>query len=245
MSQWKLDQVTGPETADSHRHWLYRIAGAAALITVVIVLLEIIRFFVWPPPSTVVGWFALFQNNKLLGLLSFELLIVVSNVLAIPVYLAFYIALRRASVSFMAIATALGLVGIAAIFAARPIFEMLYLSDQYAAATTETQKAMFLAAGEAMLAIFNGTAAQVNYVLAAIALLTISVVMLRSSVFSKVTAYVGIITNVLALGFYVPKIGIILALISVLPFLIIWNILIAGRFFQLGRLERKAPPQQS
>jgi len=245
MSQWKQDQVTDPETADSHWHLLYRIAGAAALISVVIVLLEIIRFIAWPPPSTVVGWFALFQNNKLLGLLSLELLIVVGNVLAIPVYLAFYIALRRASVSFMAIATAVGLVGIAAIFAARPIFEMLYLSDQYAAATTETQKAMFLAAGDAMLAIFNGTAAQVNYVLAAIALLTVSVVMLRSSVFSKVTAYVGIITNVLALGFYVPKIGIILALISVLPFLIIWNILIARRFFQLGRLERKELPQQS
>lgn len=59
--------------------------------------------------------------------------------------------------------------------------------------------------------------------------------MLRSSIFSKITGYVGIVTNVFALGFYVPKIGIVFGLISVLPFLIIWNILIARRFFQLGQ----------
>ncbi|MBE9541168.1 MAG: hypothetical protein IMF01_02530 [Proteobacteria bacterium] len=45
----------------------------------------------------------------------------------------------------------------------------------------------------------------------------------------------GIITNVVALGFYIPKIGIIFGIISVFPFLMIWNILIARRFFQLGQ----------
>jgi hypothetical protein len=235
MSQLELHQVTDVEAADGHWNWLYKIAGVAALISVVIILLEVIRNIASPPPSTVVGWFTLFQSNKFLGLLAFELLIIISNALAIPMYLAFYIALRRVSQSFMIIALALGLIGIAAVFAARPAFEMLYLSDQYAAATTDVQRSMFLVAGEMVLVTFNGTASQVSYVFAAIALITISVVMLRSGIFSKITGYVGIITNVLALGFYLPEIGIIFGLISVLPFLIIWNILIARRFFQLGQ----------
>lgn len=230
-----MNQVTDAETADSRWKGLYKVAGVAALISLVIIPIQIIVFIASPPPSTAIDWFTLFQNNKLLGLLSFELLIIVSVALAIPMYLAFYAALRRVSESFMAIATALGLVGIVAFFVARPVFDMLYLSDQYAAATTDAQRAMFLAAGEAMLAIFKGTASHLGYVFAALAPLIISVVMLRSNIFSKKTAYVGIITNVVALGFYIPKIGIIFGIISVFPFLMIWDILIARRFFQLGQ----------
>lgn len=235
MSQLKQNQLTDAETADSRWHWLYKIAGAAALISLMIIPIQLIVFIVSPPPSTAIGWFTLFQNNKLLGLLAFELLIIVSCALAIPMYLAFYAALRRVNESFMAIATVLGLVGIVAFFVARPAFEMLYLSDQYAAATTDAQRSLFLAAGEAMYAIFNGTASHLGYVFAALAPLIISVVMLRSNIFSKATAYMGILANVIALGFYVPKIGIIFGVISVFPFLMIWNILVARRFFQLGQ----------
>jgi hypothetical protein len=235
MSQLKQNPLTDAETADSRWHWLYKIAGAAALISLMIIPIQLIVFIVSPPPSTAIGWFTLFQNNKLLGLLAFELLIIVSCALAIPMYLAFYAALRRVNESFMAIATVLGLVGIVSFFVARPAFEMLYLSDQYAVATTDAQRSLFLAAGEAMYAIFNGTASHLGYVFAALAPLIISVVMLRSNIFSKATAYMGILANVIALGFYVPKIGIIFGVISVFPFLMIWNILVARRFFQLGQ----------
>lgn len=235
MSQLKPNQVTDAETVDSPWKGLYKVAGVAALISAVIIPIQVIVFIVSPPPSTALGWFTLFQDNKLLGLLAFELLIIVSNALAIPMYLAFYAALRRINESFMAIATALGLVGIVAFFAARPAFDMLFLSNQYAAATTDAQRSMFLAAGEAMVANFNGTASHLGYVFAALAPLIIAVVMLRSNIFSKATAYMGILANVIALGFYLPKIGIIFGIISVLPFLLIWNILIARRLFQLGR----------
>lgn len=227
------NQTTDTQPADSSWKSLYRVAGVAALISVVTILIQLIVYIVSPPPNTVIDWFTLFQNNKLMGLLAFELLVIVSNVLAIPLYLAFYTALKRVSKSFMAIATAIGLVGAAVSFAARPAFDMLYLSDQYAAATTDAQRSMLLTAGEAMLATFNGTASHVSYVFAALALLTISVVMLRSGIFSKITAYMGIISNIFALGFYVPEIGIIFGMLSVFPFLIIWNILIARRLLQL------------
>jgi len=212
---------------------LHRVGSAAALLVVVLYVIQIIVLVVSPPPSTVVGYFTLFHKNALLGLLDLDLLSIADYVLFVPMFLAIYIALRRISPSFMAIATALGLVGIATYFASNTAFEMLSLSSQYAAATTDAQRSLFVASGQAMLAIYQGTAFDVSYVLLAIAPLIISVVMLRSTTFGKVTAYVGIVANVLAVGLFVPAIGIFLSLISVVGFLI-WYILIARKLFQLG-----------
>jgi hypothetical protein len=114
----------------------------------------------------------------------------------------------------MAFALAIGLVGIAAYFASNTAFE--------------------LAAGQAMLAIYQGSASNVYYVLNAIALLLISTVMLRSNIFSKVTAYWGILAGVLML---VPStagtIGIAFAFASLVPWAI-FSVLIARRLFRLG-----------
>ena len=49
------------------------------------------------------------------------------------------------------------------------------------------------------------------------------------------TAYLGILGNVVALGLFIPTIGIYLALLSVV-FLWIWFILLAKSFFQFCRL---------
>jgi len=57
--------------------------------------------------------------------------------------------------------------------------------------------------------------------------------MLRSEIFGKRTAYVGIVTNIVVFGLYVPKVGIYISLLSVVGYLI-WYILIARRLFQLG-----------
>jgi hypothetical protein len=233
MPQLKPNQVTDPEPVDSSWMSLYKVGGGAALMMVVLFPIQIIIYVVWPPPSTAIDYFALFQNNKLLGLLSLDLLLVVDQVLAIPLTLALYIALRRTSESLMAIALTLGFVAIAAYFASNTAFSMLSLSDQYAVATTDAQRSMLLAAGQAMLAVFNGTAFHVYYVLGSIAPLIVSVVMLRGNIFSKVTAYMGILASVIGLGLYVPTIGIFISIFSVL-FYAIWYILIARKLFQLG-----------
>jgi len=209
-------------------------AGVAALLMVVFIPIQSIVFVVWPPPSTVIGWFTLFQHNRLLGLLDMDLLLIVDQVLMGLVLLALYAALKRASPSLMAIALTAGLVGIAAYFASSTAFNMLSLSSQYAAATTAVQRAMFEASGQATLAIWQGTAFDVSYVLEGVALLIIAVVMLRSTLFSNATAYVGILMGVVML---VPPtvgtIGLLFSLGSLVP-LEIWLILIARRLFQLG-----------
>jgi len=231
----QMAQINGEETADPRWKGLYKASGAAALTMLVLMVIQIIIFIAWPPPGTVDAYFTLFQNNWLLGLLSLDLLYIANNVLMILIYLALYAALKRASESSMAIALALGLVGIAAYFASNTAFEMLSLSNQYAAATTEAQSTMFLGAGQAMLEIYKGTAFAVYYVLNAAALLIFAAVMLRSNIFSKVTAYIGILAGVLMI---IPStagtLGLYFALASLVPWAI-FSVLIARRFFQLGQ----------
>ena len=226
MSQTKPDTDWKP---------LYRVGGVAALITAVLIPLQIIVFIVWPPPleGPASEWFTLFQDNWLLGLLGLDLLLIFDYVLLVPIVLALYVALRRTNASLMAVATALYFVAVAAYFASNTAFEMLSLSEGYSAATTEAQRSVYLAAGQAMLATFEGTAFQVSYVLASVAGIMIGAVMLRSDVFSRVAAYALIVGDVIGLGLYVPTIGIFLSVISV-PVLWVWYILIARRLIQLG-----------
>ena len=222
------------ETLNTRWNWLYRIGGAAALFGVAIIPAQLAIFIAWGQPGTALGWFTLFEENTLAGLLAFEFLFVVNAALGISTTLALYVALRRVNESLMAIALALGLVEAVALIVARPALEMFYLSEQYAAATTDAQRAMFLAAGEAMLATFNGTAFHVSYNIFSIYLLIVTLVMLRSNIFGRVTAYAGILAAILNWGLYVPEIGLLLSILSVIPFLVIWNTLVARRLFQLG-----------
>ena len=68
--------------------------------------------------------------------------------------------------------------------------------------------------------------------------LIISIVMLRSSIFGRVTAYVGIIANGLRLGYFVA-LAFAPALIAppiviAAPFRVLWYILIAVGLFRLA-----------
>jgi hypothetical protein len=110
---------------------------------------------------------------------------------------------------------------------------MVALSDQYAAATG-ADKATYLAASEAILSLFHGTAFHTHYLLGSTSLLISSFLMLRSDLFGRATAWVGIVTNVVVLGLYVPVIGVYLSLLSVVGYLI-WYALIARSLVRLVR----------
>ena len=222
-------------TADPRWKPLYRIGGSAALFSVVIIPIQLIVFIAWGQPESALGWFNLFRDNEVAGLLAFEILFVVNAVVGIATALALYAALRQINESLMAIATVLGLIEVVAFIVARPAVEMLYLSNQYAAATTDAQRAILLAAGQAMLATFHGTAFHVGINLFSAYYLIVPIVMLQSNIFSRVTAYTGIVAAILNWGLYVPgAVGVILFTLSVVPFLAIWLVLVARRLFQLG-----------
>jgi hypothetical protein len=161
----------------------------------------------------------------------------------------------RASPYLLALATILGFVGIAFYFASNTAFSMLSLSSHYAAVTTDAQRSVLLAAGLAALpglATTSGTGLQVAFALNAIAGVLISAVMLRSTIFSKVTAVVGLVGNVLELG--LPGVPVPFAVEFALVgiggvLLVLWYLLIARRLFLLAQSipkeEAKQPAQAS
>jgi hypothetical protein len=243
MERREMRQVTQVAITDSAWKSLYKVGGVATLIMIAITLTQVVVFAISPPPyeGTAVDWFALFQKNALLGLLGFEVLLIVYVGLSVLVSLALFVALRRTSPTLTAIFLVLSLIGSMAFISARPAFEMLSLSNQYAAAATDAQRAAFLAAGEAMLAAFRGTAYLASYLLGSITGFIIGVVMLKSGIFGKAIPYLRIASSVLDFGLFVPTVGIFISLFSVMC-LLLFNILISRRLIQLGSGVSKEGP---
>ena len=229
-----LDQSRA-ENVSSGWSSLYKLGGISSLLLVAIVIIQLIVFTIAPPPldGTAIDWFILFQKNPIIGLIHFEFLMIIYVILCIPIALALYTLLRQVNPSWTVLYLILSLLGVMCFIAARPAFEMLQLSNGYAAAKTDAERAIFLAAGEAKVATFHGTAFYINYILGSLTGLMISIVMLKTTLFSKATAYVRIASSICDFGLFVPTIGMFIAIFSML-FLVIWNIMIARRLFQLA-----------
>ncbi len=213
---------------------LFRTGGIAAVVMAVFIPIQSVIFLVSPPPATVEGAFALFQSNKLMGLLDYDLMLGIDYIFMILLFLALFVALRKFSPSLMAIGVTFGIIGIAIWFSSNPAFQLLILSDQYYAAATEAQKSIILAAGQAQLVNFTGSSFNASYIMDGVALLLVNIVMLRSGAFGKKTAILGIVMS--ALMFVpptVPVVGIYFSMISLIP-TFIWLILIARRFFRMA-----------
>ena len=248
---------------------LYRAGGAAALIAALLFrrnlgaefwLLRNMGLIGFGPktiPSSAPDWFALLQDSPFLGLTLLNLFDLVNYALVGLIFLALYGALRRVDQSAMLIATTFGFVGIAVCLSSNQAFAMLALSEQYVAATTEAQRSICLAAGQALLAIdnpgtiHNGTGIYVSLLLVTLAGLIISIVMLRSRVFGRATAYIGILAHAFGLGYFValvlaPAIVFLPPSLSAL-FLLAWYIRIGLRLLQLGSstLEKAAHARSS
>lgn len=234
------------ETTTSDWTSLYKLGGTSALLMVAIVIIQLIVFIIAPQPldGTAIDWFMLFQENTLIGLIDFELLMIIYVIISVPIALSLAILLWRVNPSWMAVYLVLSLIGVTCFVAARPAFDMLYLSNGYATAGTDAERAMFMAAGEAKLSTFHGTAFHISYILGSISGLIISLVMLRANIFSKATAYVRIASSAFDFGLYVPGIGIFIAVFSVL-LLSAWNIMIARRLFQLAKEALKEKANQT
>jgi hypothetical protein len=218
-------------------HLLLTLGAIAALGEVAVVVIQAPVFVFWPQPTTVLGHYRQFQANALLGLVDLDLLLVVGVVLAVLVVLGLYFALRRASPEWTVLALICGLGGAAFFLAVNPTFAMLYLGNQYAAATSDAQRSAFVAAGEALTANYNGTAFGLYFVLTGVADLIFAVVMLRHRLFNRWTAYIGILLGVMLLVPPLPPFGPIPTALSygvVVPSAV-WSLLVARGLFRLAR----------
>jgi hypothetical protein len=230
----QADRVAAAPQPGASWRTLYRAGGVAAAITAMLVPVQLAVFVAYPFPETVTGWFQLLQDNPLAGLVDLDLLLVVDNVLLVVIALALYVALRPTSPSLTTMATGLWLLAIVLFIASNPALELLALSDRFAAATTEAQRSTVAAAGEALLAGWNGTAFQVAYAVGQLAGILTGLVMLRSGRFGRAVPYTLIAGNVVGFGLYLPAIGLTVSALSGL-ILWAWYVLIARGFFRLER----------
>jgi hypothetical protein len=226
---------------------IYRVGGMAALGTLLVGVVEIgITFLPGgnTPCVTVFDWFTLFQTNSFMGLRNLGLLNILFNALAIPTFFALFGAHRKTSQTLAALAMIISFIGVAVFYATNRAFAMFDLSNQYALATSEAQKAILAAAGQAMLSVGQShtPGTFIAFFLSESAGLLISVVMLRDRIFSKANAYVGLLGFSFLLIFeictsFVPGLRSVAMIFAMLGGILslVWDILVAQRFFHLTR----------
>lgn len=253
-----MTPLTEAHSTEAHWKSLYQLSGAAALIVVLVALSEILITFLpgggrmEPSATTVHDWFTLLQHNWFLGLRNLGLLNLVMTTLGIPIFFALYGAHRRVNQPYAALALIISLLGVAVFYATNRAFPLLELSRQYATATTDVQRSLLVAVGQAMLAVGQShtPGTFLAFFLLEVAGLLLSLVMLQSKIFSTATAYTGLLGFGLLFLFelcssFVPvlfDLAILFALGGGL-FNLAWYILIARRLFQLGRSARKLTRQ--
>jgi hypothetical protein len=236
-------------TGDARWASLYRIGAVAALVFLAYTLATlIILTTVGGPPESVEEGFEMLASNRLIGLLRLDLLTVLFIPLYYPILLALYLALRNVHPSAMLLAAVLALAGVTLFLTTPSTFPFLVVSDKYAAATTEAQKAGLLAAGEAILAsdMWHSSGALVSGLLLQVGALIMTVLMLRAGGFGRLTAWAGIGTYALDLahilvGFVLPSVSVVLMMISGTLYLL-WFPLLARDLFRLARDQGGAAP---
>jgi hypothetical protein len=225
--------------ADTTYRALYRVAGLGAILTALLIPLQVVAFVVWPlPEGGALEWFAVFRDNPIRGLVSYDLGILLEEALLIPAALALYTLLHRWSASLMLVAAGTWFVSIALFIGSNTGFEMLTLATRHAEAATEAERAAYVATGEGMLAAYMGygTSFVVGYLLASVAGILVGVAMLRTPVFHRWAAYAAIVANALGFGLFLPGIGILLSLVSVV-ILGVWYAAIGWRLIRLSGEE--------
>jgi len=234
--------MTQYKTADPRWRNLYKIGGIAALMQLAAILAMLVAMVtLGPKPTSVEEYFILQQSNRLQSILQGDFLLLFLIGPYIATFPALYVALRRVSPVGTALATLMTLVVVAGFFAMESTFSLQYLGNKYAAAAGDAQRAQFLAAGEAVVAsdIWNSSGAYIGGILLQGAGVIMSVIMLRSKDFSKVTAWAGLLGNGVDLVQHVinpfaPSISAFLKPWMGL-FYIVWFPMLARDFFRLGR----------
>jgi len=229
---------------------IYKFGGVAAIGAVIVGIIEsAIQFLpaAEVPAETVLDFFALFQANPFMGLRNLGLLNIFLNLLAILTYLALYAAHKKTDQrAFATLALIISYLGIGVFFATNRTFPMLALSQEYAVATSDAQRMVLEAAGQSMISVgaSHSPGTFLGFALSELAGILISMVMLRSKIFGKLTAFAGMFGFgiLLVVEFFTSfRSGLsdtMLLLYMVGGLLsMAWYIMIARTLFKLGRSE--------
>ncbi|HEX2910777.1 MAG TPA: DUF4386 family protein [Chloroflexia bacterium] len=191
-----------PGNADPSWRSLYWVGSISSALYVLLIIVPLILLFVAPQPPLSGGSEVLLYiaDNKpvyIAELVSFVGL----SLPAMVVFLALYLALKHLNKSYAALGALTGIVSevlALAINSSPPSLNgnLLYLSDQFVAATTTAQRTSLATAAESFIALSNSL--NVIGILTAAGILIFSLVMLKG-VFARSVAYLGILTGVIGM----------------------------------------------
>ena len=221
-----------------------RIGGIAALLLLIYSLATMVQMIaLGGQPTSAAQAFDLLQHHRVVGLLRLDLPTVAVMPLYYLLFLGLFAALRTSDFANSLLSTALAFVGVTLVLATPTALSMVPLSDKFAAAISDAARSELLAAGEAIMAadIWHSTGAIVGGVLLQCGAVLISVAMLRGAVFSKVTAWLGIVMHGVDLahivgGLFMPVSGVVLMAIAG-PLYPIWFLLVGLRLLKLALIK--------
>ena len=234
-----MDEVgTAVVIRDSIAPWrpLLRLGTVSAIVVVVMIPIQAAVFILSPPPTTVGDFFALFQRNPLLGLLDLDLLLTFDCLVMIPFYLTLFVLLRHVARSAALLALTLGLFSLVLfLFSRDATFSMWMVSDQYAVAGSEAQKAALMATGQTLPTLYNGGRFGLSYVLGAVSTLVFSGAMFKHPLFGRRPGTIGVFTGITML---IPpnsgRLGLTVAILSLAP-TAVWRVVLARTFRRCAR----------
>ena len=244
MTLWMRETRIRAVALNAEPTWreLYRAGGVSAIIAATAYIVAVVVEFTLPSVPTS-GGAAILEHiaaHRTVYILQ-QILWQGPSIFLIVLFLALCLALKDLHPSYALIGGVLGIVSWAVTLAypttggGAPA--LVYLSDQYTNATSESQRAAFSAAAEGFIA--QNYVATAMGVLEAIGILILSLVMLRG-VFPKSVAYLGVVTGVAGVvcESLKPLLGIGYVVYGLLLF--VWLIVIGWQLVELGRYRERA-----
>lgn len=222
---------------------LYRIAGTAALLQLAAILgYTVITAVLGAKPASAEAYFALYRESPAAAVLRGDLLLLILIGLYLGTFPALYVALRRESPVYAALATLFTMLAVAGTFATESTFSLHHLGSQFVTAS-EAQRLQLIAAAEAVIAsdMWNSSAGYMGGILLQGSGVMISVIMLRRKDFSKVTAYAGLLGNGIdlvqhSLHPFAPSISAPIQVFMGI-FYLVWFPMLARDFFRLAKRQ--------
>lgn len=156
-------------------------------------------------PQTAIGRFTQFQQSTLLGLYNLDLLNAMVQILIIPSIFSLYLAQRKVNMPFALLAFILFLLGSVLLVAGNAALPMMELSRKYFATAEETQKILYAAAGESLLAkgAHGSPGVFLGFFIPNLANFIMAIIMLHGKVFSKTNAWLGIAGSILMMVYII------------------------------------------
>lgn len=223
---------------------LYSIGAIVSLLQLVVIFSYSITMVVLGPRITSAEEFFQIQQVSLwTSLFRIDLLLLVLVGLYLGNFPALLVSLWRINPITTLFAGIFTLIAIVVSFAGEATFAMIHLGKVYATAGTELERSQLVAAGDAIMAggWWNSTGSYMTGILLQGGGVMISIVMLGSSNFSKITAWAGIIGN----GFdllqhlispFAPGVSEYLSFAMVLY--LIWYPMMARDLFRLAKHQQ-------